>query len=57
MFERLGPPPKQAGEYIGKTEPAIRMMTHKRQLPCVRDGRSERYDIRDLDARIDDLKV
>jgi hypothetical protein len=32
-------------------------MTHKRQLPCVRDGRSERYDIRDLDARIDDLKV
>jgi hypothetical protein len=57
VFERLGPPPKQAGEYIGKTEPAIRMMTHKRQLPCVRDGRSERYDIRDLDARIDDLKV
>lgn len=47
----------QAGEYIGKTEPAIRMMTYKRKLPVVRDGRSVRYDIRDLDARIDDLKV
>jgi excisionase family DNA binding protein len=47
----------QAGEYLGKTEPAIRMMTYKRQLPCVRDGRSVRYDIRDLDARIEDLRV
>ena len=47
----------QAGVYIGKTEPAIRMMTYKRLLPCIRDGRSVRYDIRDLDARIDDLRV
>jgi hypothetical protein len=47
----------QAGEYIGKTEAAIRMMTYKRQLPVVRDGRSVRYDVRDLDARIDDLRV
>ena len=47
----------QAGEYMGKTEVAIRMMTYKRTLPCIRDGRSVRYDIRDLDARIDDLRV
>lgn len=47
----------QAGEYMGKTEAAIRMMTYKRTLPCIRDGRSVRYDIRDLDARIDDLRV
>ena len=47
----------QAGEYLGRSEAAIRMMTYKRQLPCVRDGRSVRYDIRDLDARIDDLRV
>ena len=47
----------QAGECLGKTEAAIRMMTYKRQLLCIRDGRSVRYDIRDLDARIDDLRV
>jgi hypothetical protein len=47
----------EAGVYIGRSTPAIRMMTYKRQLPCVRDGRSVRYDIRDLDARIDDLRV
>ena len=47
----------EAGVYIGRSTPAIRMMTYKRQLPCVRDGRSVRYDVRDLDARIDDLKV
>ena len=32
-------------------------MTFKRQLPVVRDGRNVRYDVRDLDARIDDLRV
>jgi excisionase family DNA binding protein len=47
----------QAGEYLGRSTAAIRMMTYKRQLPCIRDGRSVRYDRLDLDARIDDLRV
>ncbi|HXB74698.1 MAG TPA: helix-turn-helix domain-containing protein [Candidatus Acidoferrales bacterium] len=48
---------KQAGEYLGRSEHAIRQMIHKRQLPVVRDGRNVRLDLRDLDARIDDLRV
>ena len=43
--------------YLGRSEAAIRQMTFKRQLPVVRDGRHVRYDVRDLDARIDDLRV
>jgi excisionase family DNA binding protein len=46
---------KEAGVYLGRSEAAIRQMTYKRQLPVVRDGRNVRYDVRDLDARIDDL--
>ena len=48
---------KEAGVYLGRSEAAIRQMTYKRQLPVVRDGRNVRYDVRDLDARIDDLRV
>ena len=48
---------KEAGVYLGRSEAAIRQMTFKRQLPVVRDGRNVRYDVRDLDARIDDLRV
>ena len=47
----------QAGEYIGRTEPAIRQMIFKKQLPVVRDGRAVRVDIRVLDARIDELTM
>ncbi|HEX7424221.1 MAG TPA: helix-turn-helix domain-containing protein [Terriglobales bacterium] len=47
----------EAGLYLGRSTAAIRMMTYKRQLPCIRDGRSVRFDIRDLDARIDDQRV
>ena len=48
---------KEAGVYLGRSEAAIRQMTYKRQLPVVRDGRNVRYDVRDLDARIDELRV
>jgi hypothetical protein len=48
---------KEAGVYLGRSEAAIRQMTFKRQLPVVRDGRNVRYDVRDLDARIDDLRM
>jgi hypothetical protein len=48
---------KEAGVYLGRSEAAIRQMTFKRQLPVVRDGRNVRYDVRDLDARIDDLRA
>ena len=47
----------EAGVYMGRSEAAIRMMTWKKQLLCVREGRNVRYDVRDLDARIDDLKM
>jgi excisionase family DNA binding protein len=47
----------EAGEYMGKTEAAIRQMVHKKQLPVFRDGRSVRIDVRVLDARIDELTM
>jgi excisionase family DNA binding protein len=48
---------KEAGEYLGRSEHAIRQLIHKHQIPVVRDGRNVRLDLRDLDARIDDLRV
>jgi excisionase family DNA binding protein len=48
---------KEAGVYLGRSEAAIRQMIHKKQLPVVRDGRNVRIDVRDLDDRIDDLKM
>lgn len=47
----------QAGEYIGRTESAIRQMIFKKQLPVVRIGRNVRIDVRDLDALINDCRM
>ena len=47
----------QAGEYLGRSEAAVRQMIFKKQIPVVRDGRNVRIDVRDLDDRIDDLKM
>lgn len=46
----------QAGEYIGRTESAIRQLIHKRQIPIVRFGRNVRVDVRDLDNLIEEYK-
>ena len=48
---------KEAGVYLGRSEAAVRQMIFKKQIPVVRDGRNVRIDIRDLDDRIDDLKM
>ncbi len=47
----------QAGEYIGRSESAIRQMIFKKQLPVVRIGRNVRIDVRDLDALINDCRM
>ena len=48
---------KEAGVYLGRSEAAVRQMIFKKQIPVVRDGRNVRIDVRDLDDRIDDLKM
>jgi excisionase family DNA binding protein len=47
----------QAGEYMGRSEHAIRQLVFKRQLPTIRFGRSVRLDVNDLDQFIDDNRV
>ena len=49
--------PKQAGEYLGRTESATRQLIHKRLLPVVRIGRNVRIDRRDLDRLIDENRM
>jgi excisionase family DNA binding protein len=49
--------PKQAGEYIGRSESAVRQMIFKRQLPVVRIGRNVRIDRKDLDRLIDENRM
>lgn len=49
--------PREAGQYLGRTESAIRQMIHKRQLPVVRFGRNVRIDRLDLDKLIDEYKM
>ena len=43
----------QAGEYIGRSEQAIRHLIHQRELPVVRSGRNVRIDRKDLDRWIE----
>jgi excisionase family DNA binding protein len=45
--------PREAGEYLGRTESAVRQLIHKRMLPVIRFGRNVRIDVRDLDRIID----
>jgi excisionase family DNA binding protein len=49
--------PAEAGEYLGRTESAVRQLIHKRLLPVVRFGRNVRIDVRDLDAIVDEYKM
>ena len=48
---------KQAGDYLGRSEAAIRQMVYKRQIAVVRFDRNVRFDIRDLDALINDCRM
>jgi len=47
---------QEAGEYIGRTESAMRHMIHQRDIPVVRSGRSVRIDRKDLDIWIENNK-
>jgi excisionase family DNA binding protein len=49
--------PKQAGEYLGRTESAVRQMIFKKQIRVVRIGRNVRLDRRDLDMLIDENRM
>ena len=49
--------PRQAGDYIGRTESAVRQMIQRKQLPVVRFGRNVRIDRLDLDRMIDEYKM
>jgi excisionase family DNA binding protein len=47
---------QQAGEYIGRSESAVRHLIFDRDLPVVRAGRCVRIDRRDLDTWIENNK-
>jgi excisionase family DNA binding protein len=47
---------EQAGEYIGRSEQAVRHLIHQRDIPVVRKGRSVRIDRKDLDRWIENNK-
>ena len=51
------PPPlltaKQAGEYIGRSEQAVRHLIHQKEIPVICTGRNVRIDRKDLDAWIE----
>lgn len=49
--------PAQAGEYLGRTESAVRQMIQRKQLPVVRFGRNIRIDRLDLERLIDEYKM
>ncbi|HXB74298.1 MAG TPA: helix-turn-helix domain-containing protein [Candidatus Acidoferrales bacterium] len=49
--------PRQAGEYLGRTESAIRQLIFRKELPVVRIGRNVRLDRHDLDRIIDEFKT
>jgi excisionase family DNA binding protein len=48
---------KEAAEYIGRSEQAMRHLIHQRDIPVVRMGRCVRIDRRDLDTWIENNKV
>lgn len=45
-----------AGEYIGRTEGAMRHLIFQRDIPVVRNGRNVRIDRKDLDIWIENNK-
>ncbi len=48
---------KQAGEYIGRSEQAVRHLIFQRDIPTVRTGRNVRIDRKDLDRWIENNKA
>jgi excisionase family DNA binding protein len=47
---------REAGEYLGRTEAAVRQLIHKRLLPVIKFGRSIRIDVHDLERIVDDCR-
>ena len=47
---------KQAAEYIGRSEQAVRHLIFQRDIPVVRNGRCVRIDRKDLDTWIENNK-
>lgn len=47
---------KAAGEYLGRSEQALRHMIHQRDIATVRSGRCVRIDRKDLDRWIENHK-
>jgi excisionase family DNA binding protein len=47
---------KAAGDYIARSEQAIRHMIFQRDIPTVRSGRCVRIDRKDLDAWVENNK-
>ena len=47
---------EQAGEYIGRSEGAVRHLIFQRDIPIVRNGRCVRIDRKDLDKWIENNK-
>lgn len=47
---------KEAAEYLGRTEAAVRQLIHKRIIPVVRFDRAIRIDVRDLDRLIQEYR-
>jgi excisionase family DNA binding protein len=48
---------KQAGDYVGRSEQAIRHLIFQRDIPTVRTGRCVRIDRKDLDRWIENNKT
>jgi excisionase family DNA binding protein len=46
----------EAGEYIGRTEKAVRHLLDRREIPVVRTGRRVHIDREDLDRWIENNK-
>lgn len=47
----------EAATYLGRTVDALRQMVHRGQVPSVRCGRRTQFDVRALDAWIDEHTV
>lgn len=48
---------KEAAEYLGRTNAAIRQLIYKKTLPVVRFDRAVRIDVRDLDRLIEENRT
>jgi excisionase family DNA binding protein len=47
----------QAAVYLGMTERALRTCVQRRQVPIVKRGRAVSFDVRQLDAWIDEHTI